>query len=216
MTRMTRTIYYTATTLDGYLADENDSLSWLFVQDQDDHGPMNYQEFIAGIGSIAMGATTYEWIVEHQAKISEKWPYQVPAYVFTHRELAPIGDDIHFVSGEPTGLYDDIKAAAGDRDVWVVGGGDLAGQFAGGRAARRADPLDRPGDPRRGEAAVPAPLPARAHRARPEPRLRLCAVRRRRPGRLALVSGHEPPSSRPRPRGRGYRCFLRHRHRDRP
>ncbi len=130
MTGMTRTIYYTATTLDGYLADEHDSLSWLFVQDQDENGPMNYQEFIAGIGSIAMGATTYEWIVDHQAKIGEKWPYQVPAYVFTHRELEPIGDDIHFVSGEPKGLYDDIKAAAGDRDVWVVGGGDLAAQFA--------------------------------------------------------------------------------------
>ena len=27
-------------------------------------------------------------------------------------------------------MYDEIAAAAGERDVWVVGGGDLAAQFA--------------------------------------------------------------------------------------
>ena len=45
---MSRTVYYTATTLDGYLADEHDSLDWLFEQDIDDEGPMNYDAFIAG------------------------------------------------------------------------------------------------------------------------------------------------------------------------
>lgn len=127
---MTRTVYYTATTLDGYLADEHDSLDWLFVQDQDEKGPMNYEEFIAGIGSLAMGATTYEWIVDHLAKTGEKWSYDIPSYVFTHRDLEPIGEGIHFVSGKPAEVYDEIAAAAGDRDVWMVGGGDLAAQFA--------------------------------------------------------------------------------------
>lgn len=58
---MTRTVYYTAATLDGFLADEHDSLAWLFKQDQDDDGPMNYGDFITTVGVLAMGATTHEW-----------------------------------------------------------------------------------------------------------------------------------------------------------
>ncbi len=128
---MTRTVYYTATTLDGYIADEHDSLDWLFVQEQDNDGPMNYGDFIKGIGAIAMGATTYAWILDYMAARDEKWAYDMPAFVFTHREFETVdGADVRFVSGAVTEAYDELATAAGDRDVWVVGGGDLAGQFA--------------------------------------------------------------------------------------
>ena len=72
---MTRTTFYTAMTLDGFIADEHDSLDWLFVQDQDEKGPLNYDDFIKDIGAIVMGATTYEWVVAHLAETGEKWPY---------------------------------------------------------------------------------------------------------------------------------------------
>ena len=42
-TSVTRPIYYTATTLDGYIADEHDSLAWLFEQDTDEGGPAGYE-----------------------------------------------------------------------------------------------------------------------------------------------------------------------------
>ncbi|MBJ7530553.1 MAG: dihydrofolate reductase, partial [Nocardioides sp.] len=64
---MTRVTYYTATTLDGFLADEHDSLDWLFTQDTDADGPMGYTGFIAGIGAMVMGATTYQWLLDHAA-----------------------------------------------------------------------------------------------------------------------------------------------------
>jgi len=128
---MTRTVYYTATTLDGFLADEQDSLDWLFKQDQDEDGPMNYGAFITEVGVLAMGATTYEWIRNHMGRTGEEWAYDVPSFVFTHRDLTPIdGADVRFVSGEVSATYAEIAAAAGTRDVWVVGGGDLAAQFA--------------------------------------------------------------------------------------
>lgn len=127
---MTRTVYYTATTLDGYIADEHDSLEWLFVQDQDEAGPLNYDAFFAGIGTQVMGSTTYQWMLDHLAKTGESWPYQEPAWVFTHRDFEPLADNITFVSGKPDEHYPAIAEAAGDKDIWMVGGGDLAAQWA--------------------------------------------------------------------------------------
>jgi dihydrofolate reductase len=126
-----KTVYYTATTLDGYIADLTDSLDWLFVQEINANGPMNYDEFISGVGAIVMGATTYEWIRARIVDGSEKWGYTVPTVVFTHRDLSTVeGADLRFASGDVTAVHAALVAAADGKDVWVVGGGDLAGQFA--------------------------------------------------------------------------------------
>lgn len=124
---MPRTTYYTATSLDGFIATDDNSLEWLFRQDIAGEGPMNYDEFIARIGAVVMGSTTYEWILDHE---QGSWPYRLPAWVFSSRELPRVDGDVRHVSGDVTDVYDDLVAAAGDRDVWIVGGGDLAGQFA--------------------------------------------------------------------------------------
>lgn len=125
---MTRTVYYTATSLDGFLADDNDSLDWLFRQDQDEDGPLNYKDFRAGLGAMAMGRTTYQWILDHE---QGKWPYSLPAWVFTHRELTPVeGADVQFVQGDVAPVHAAMLEASEGKDVWVVGGGDLAAQFA--------------------------------------------------------------------------------------
>jgi dihydrofolate reductase len=127
---MSKTVFYSATTLDGYLADENDSLDWLFVQDQDESGPMNYGDFIKGIGAIAMGATTYQWILDHNARTGDTWAYDMPCWVFTHRTFDEPDGDVRFVRGDIAEVHAAMVEAAGDKDVWMVGGGDLAAQFA--------------------------------------------------------------------------------------
>ena len=129
------TQYYTATTLDGFIADANHSLDWLFSQDQDREGILNYAEFIAGVGALAMGSTTYEWILEHDRAGKDpaewKWPYDIPSWVFTSRQLEVVPDaQIEFVSGDVAPVHRDMMEAAGKENVWIVGGGDLAGQFA--------------------------------------------------------------------------------------
>jgi dihydrofolate reductase len=127
-----RTSFYTATTLDGYIADEHDSLAWLFKQhERETDPPLGYDTFIADIGAIAMGWTTYDWVVQHLAKEGESWPYEMPAWVFTHREVEPLAEaDIRFASGDVAPVHAEMAAAAGGKDLWVVGGGDLVGQFA--------------------------------------------------------------------------------------
>ena len=137
-TRQTRRVgltqYYTATSLDGFIADQSHSLDWLFTRQQDRSGPLNYADFIDRVGAIAMGATTYQWILDHEAgkdAADWNWPYEQPTWVFTHRDLRVVpGGAIRFVSGDVTTVHAEMADAAGDKNLWIVGGGDLAGQFA--------------------------------------------------------------------------------------
>ena len=125
---MSRTVYYTAVTLDGYLATEDHSLAWLLSRHQDADHPMSYERFITGIGAIAMGANTYRWVRDNH---DGPWPYDVPTWVCTHRAFEqPDGADIRFGQGPVTDLHQQMSDAAGEQDLWVVGGGGLAGQFA--------------------------------------------------------------------------------------
>jgi dihydrofolate reductase len=128
---MPRTTYYTATTLDGFIADPDDDLDWLFTQEQEEGGPFDYEEFIADIGAIVMGATTYEWVRAHLASTGEAWSYPMPAWVMTHRDLPAVeGADVRFASGPVEPVHAAMTAAAGEKGLWVVGGGRLAADFA--------------------------------------------------------------------------------------
>ncbi|AZZ42545.1 deaminase [Acidipropionibacterium jensenii] len=121
------THFYTAASLDGYLATPEHSLEWLLRQDFDMDGPMAYPGFIEGIGALVMGSSTYRWLLEHQ----DSWEYTQPAWVFTHRDLSvPEGADVRLVRDDVAEVFPQISASAGRDDVWVMGGGDLAGQFA--------------------------------------------------------------------------------------
>ncbi|ATD71170.1 MULTISPECIES: dihydrofolate reductase family protein [Gordonia] len=122
--------YYTATTLDGYLADDHDSLDWLLTQPLEDGGAMNYDDFFAGIGTAVMGYTTYQWLLDNEMADGKPWPYEIPSFVFTHRTITPVADSITVLDGDPTAHRDLLTEAAAGKDVWVVGGGDLAAQFA--------------------------------------------------------------------------------------
>lgn len=127
-----KTQYYTAATLDGFIADPSHSLDWLFqfgVQETDD-----FPEFIHNVGAIAMGSATYEWILKHLldpgADHPQPWPYKQPVWVFSTRSLPPVpGSDLRFVRGDVSPVHQAMRAAAGERNVWLVGGGDLVGQF---------------------------------------------------------------------------------------
>ncbi|MFQ1002300.1 dihydrofolate reductase family protein [Modestobacter sp. SSW1-42] len=124
---MTRTVYYTATSLDGFIATADHSLDWLLSRENDPAGPLGYDGFIAGVGAVAMGATTYRWVRENDPG----WVPERPTWVFTHRELDLLpGADLRATAEDVAVVHAAMVEAAGDRDVYVVGGGDLAGQFA--------------------------------------------------------------------------------------
>ena len=128
-----KTQYYTASSLDGFIATEDDSLDWLFPLGDLDNS--SYPEFISNVGALAMGSATYEWIVRNADKVADEtgspWPYTQPAWIFTSRKLPMIEGkkNIRFVNGDVSHYHADMRAAANGKNIWVVGGGDLAGQF---------------------------------------------------------------------------------------
>ena len=127
-----RTQYYTAATLDGFIADDHHSLDWLYLVPEP--GNEDYPGFIAKVGALAMGASTYEWMLEHLilpgADHPTPWPYHQPLWVFSHHPHQPVpGADIRFVQGDVAPVHRDMLAAAGGLNIWIVGGGELVGQF---------------------------------------------------------------------------------------
>ncbi len=127
-----KTQYYTASSLDGFIADKDHGLDWLFQfgsEPTDD-----YPQFLAALGALCMGSSTYEWLLDHHImppnKPVEPWPYTQPTWVFTSRTLRQVpGANIHFVRGDVGPVHDAMVAAAGEKNRWIVGGGELVGQF---------------------------------------------------------------------------------------
>jgi len=127
-----KTQFYTAASLDGFIATEDDSLDWLFPLG--DLNATGYPDFFAQVGALAMGSATYEWMLRNVATVAEHtgagWPYSQPTWVFTSRRLPAVHNaDIRFVRGPVEPVHAAMTAAAQGRNLWVVGGGDLAGQF---------------------------------------------------------------------------------------
>ncbi len=86
------------------------------------------------VGAIAMGSTTYEWLwrrhLAPDAVEPQPWPYAMPTWVFSHRELPKVaGANVRFVQGGVRPVHGEMRAVAAGKNIWIVGGGDLAGQF---------------------------------------------------------------------------------------
>jgi dihydrofolate reductase len=130
---VTKTLYYTATTLDGFIADPDNSLDWLFEVES---SPPGFAEFFAGIGAFAMGATTYAWVLAHENVIDQpqkwtEWYGDTPSWVFSHRDLPQVpGVNVTFVSGDVAPVHAAMVEAAAGKNIWLVGGGELVGAFA--------------------------------------------------------------------------------------
>jgi dihydrofolate reductase len=130
---MTRIIYNTASTLNGFIADSNNNLRWLFDVEHDESDA--HETFMRDISVLVEGSTTYEWVLREQDLLAQPGQWQHfygdrPTFVFTTRTL-PVPDDadVCFVRGTVANALPQLREAATEGNIWVVGGGDLAGQF---------------------------------------------------------------------------------------
>ncbi len=120
------TIYYVAQSIDGFIADRDHGLSWLLEFGFDDF-QQQYDEFLDGVGAIVMGAGTLRWL----AAEGEPWGYAgTPTWVVASGELPSIAGATYERSTDALAAIGAARAAAGEKNVWVVGGGTLAGSLA--------------------------------------------------------------------------------------
>jgi dihydrofolate reductase len=136
---MSTAVYYCAASLDGYIAEADDTLEWLTAYEGAYEGtgvePIegSYKSFYEEVGALVSGSVTYEFVLGLLGGGGE-WPYKgKPCWILSSRDLpVPAGEgiDVRIVNAAVSGLYDEMIASAGEGDLWVVGGGNVASQFA--------------------------------------------------------------------------------------
>ena len=120
---MASIILYIACSLDGYIADDSGSVSWLdaFGDGGDDFG---YTDFLQQVGTLLMGGRTYRQVLEFG-----EWPYPGKrTVVFTrHPVEGEAPPDVEFRHELTPALLETLRA--GDsRAIWLVGGANLVAQ----------------------------------------------------------------------------------------
>lgn len=125
------TVFYNAaTTVNGFLADDDNSLQWLFDVPGSDTAENDISTFLAQIDALVMGSTTYQWLLDaldSPTQLTDNYGKR-PIWVFSSRDL-PIheGTNVHVINSPVHDALPQIAETA--TNIWVMGGGDLAGQF---------------------------------------------------------------------------------------
>jgi len=120
--------YYLATSIDGYLAREDGSVSWLLPFQGSIETPLDYATFYATISAVMMGRKT--WDVVRSLEGENPYP-GFPKYIFTRQERFDAGDasiDVTICNGDLLATVENIKSTHSDR-IWLVGGGIMAAQL---------------------------------------------------------------------------------------
>jgi dihydrofolate reductase len=112
-------IVYIATSLDGYIADENGGLEWLHEAPNPEGSDFGFGAFMNRIDALVMGRNTYETVLTFG-----DWPYSKPVFVVssTLRDVpAHLAQRVEIVQGEPESLVAQL-ADRGFTTLYIDGG----------------------------------------------------------------------------------------------
>lgn len=126
-----RITIHMVSSLDGYIAKKDNSVSWFETSDNYEKGAsiseQDQEEFLKTIDCYVMGSRTYE----HALELSKSygWAYgEVPTIVLTHRKLPIDRQNIETYSGDLNKLVNE-RLRPNYRNVWLVGGAKLTKDF---------------------------------------------------------------------------------------
>ena len=119
---MREVILYIATSLDGYIADEQGGVDWLGGHGEPEEGEDSYSRFLRTIDTVVMGWNTYHQVTTQLSP--EQWLYEgLHTYVITHRPL-PAAPEITFTAEDPCALIRRLRREEG-KGIWICGGGSV-------------------------------------------------------------------------------------------
>jgi dihydrofolate reductase len=129
MTDTFKVTIHMVSSLDGYIAKKDNSVSWFETSDNYEKGVTvpDPGEFLKTIDCYVMGSRTYE----HALELSKSygWVYgDVPTIVLTHRKLPIEKQNIETYSGDLNKLVNE-RLKPNYKNVWLVGGAKLAKDF---------------------------------------------------------------------------------------
>jgi len=123
-----RVTLHMVSSLDGFVAKKDNSVSWLESAGSVYEAGVSVSEeeaaaFVKGIDCYVMGSRTYE----HALELG--WVYgDTPVVVVTGREWPQARKSVEFYSGDLKTLVD-VQLALRYRNIWVVGGAMLCQRF---------------------------------------------------------------------------------------
>ncbi len=116
---MSKVVLFIATSLDGYIANIDGTVDWLFHDA--DYG---YTEFMSSVEAVVMGRKTWE-----QSKTFEEIPFAgKQVFIFSRTPSDSKAERIHYVHGDVAPVTTEIRRGL-EKNLWLVGGGDLIRQF---------------------------------------------------------------------------------------
>ncbi len=116
--------YYVAVSVDGFIAPLDGAVDW-FDQVRAGDADDGYTEFVKGIGGVILGRSTFETELGFGP-----WSYEaIPSVVMTNRALEVTPKNMRTASGDPGPALAALKAQVQHGDIWLLGGGVLAGQL---------------------------------------------------------------------------------------
>ncbi|KTD45185.1 dihydrofolate reductase [Legionella quinlivanii] len=124
---MSKIILYIATSEDGYIADKNGGADWL-PHPKDDHDleVVGYKKLMQRIDIILMGSSSFKQIIGFG-----NWGWtNKHTYVFSKQVLKAPLSCITITNDSPSQFIKKIRENGTDKDIWLLGGANLAKSFA--------------------------------------------------------------------------------------
>jgi dihydrofolate reductase len=112
---MRKIILFIASSLDGFIADKDGKVDWLFT-----NGDYGYQKFFDSVDTLLMGKRTYDQVLGFG-----EWPWHgKKCYVFTRKRRPKSDSNVTFVDN-PVHFTKGLLNESG-KDIWLIGGSQIS------------------------------------------------------------------------------------------